>query len=273
MDIQKKLKETSIYLNHHINHSIDVGIVIGTGLEKIKDIFNVDKTISYEKIPNFNLSTIDYQKGELVFADYHKKKILLMNGRFHYYEGYSMQEITFPIRVMKELGIRYLILTNASGALNPVYNLSDIIVVDDHINLQNDNPIRYKHIEPSNNRFVDMYDPYDKGLIGKVEDVAHSEKLNIYKGVYVCVQGPILSTKAEYRYLRKIGADLVGMSTVPEVIVSKQLNIKTLTLSVITDLCYPSAVKPIDIDDILNAAKKSISSINCIIANLLNQLD
>jgi purine-nucleoside phosphorylase len=219
----------------------------------------------YSAVPNFPEATLEFHKGNLIFGTIGKVKVIAMQGRFHYYEGYSMQQITFPVRVMKELGVKYLFLSNAAGGLNLSYKKGDLVLLEDHINLLPDNPLRGLSDPSFGQRFVDMSQPYDIILMDLIERRAASQSMSIKKGIYVSVMGPTLETKAEYRWLRSTGADMVGMSTVPEVIVANQMGIKCAAISVITDECDPDNLKPVNIAEIIEVAGKS----DIVLSNLL----
>jgi purine-nucleoside phosphorylase len=245
-----------------------IGIVLGTGLNSLIEEMELSASISYDDIPNFPVSTVEFHKGQLLFGTIEGVAVVAMQGRFHYYEGYSMQEITFPIRVMKELGIQQLLLTNAAGGMNPDFKKGDLIITEDHINMLPDNPLRGLGNE-FGNRFVDMSEPYDPILRQKLEAAFMKENIEVKKGTYVSVMGPNLETKAEYRWLRSTGADMVGMSTVPEVIVANQLGIKCAAVSVITDECDPENLKPVNIAEIIEVAGKADKKLTRIICNLI----
>ncbi len=234
-----------------------VGIVMGTGLGAMAEKIINPVSIPYANIPNFPEATVEFHKGNLIFGTIGNSKVIAMQGRFHYYEGYSMQQITFPVRVMKELGVRNLFLSNAAGGMNLSYKKGDLILLEDHINLLPDNPLRGLSEPAFGQRFTDMSQPYDEMLMNIIEQNAIAQNISIKRGVYVSVMGPSLETKAEYRWLRSTGADMVGMSTVPEVIVANQIGIKCAAISVITDECDPDNLKPVNISEIIEVAGKS----------------
>lgn len=242
-----------------------VGFVLGTGLNSLVEQMEVSLSIPYSDIPHFPVSTVEFHEGKLIVGTIGKKAVLVMQGRFHFYEGYSMQQITFPVRVMKELGAQYLILSNAAGGMNPDFKKGDLIITTDHINLLPDNPLRGLGNEWGN-RFVDMSEPYDLLLRKSLEDAFRNQSLPLKYGIYVAVMGPNLETKAEYRWLRNTGADMVGMSTVPEVIVANQLGMKCAAVSVITDECDPDNLKPVNIAEIIEVAgiaDKKLAKVFC----------
>ncbi len=249
-----------------------VGMILGTGLGGLADQIQSQTVIPYENIPHFPSSTVESHAGQLVLGQLYSTPVVAMEGRFHFYEGYSMQEITFPVRVMKALGVEYLFVTNAAGGLNPHHNLGDIVLIEDHINLMTDNPLRGINDDSLGPRFPDMFAPYDPGLIAIAQNAARELAIPAHKGVFVAVTGPNLETRAEYRMLRNMGADIVGMSTVPEILVAVHAGLKTLGLSVITDLCTPETLQPINIQHILNTAAKGGEKLTKLIPHILKQI-
>jgi purine-nucleoside phosphorylase len=249
-----------------------IGIVLGTGLGKMADAFEIIKVIDYSSIPHFPLSTVEFHSGKLIYGKMHGKTLLAMQGRFHYYEGYSLAEVTFPIRVLKKLGIKYLLLSNASGALNPSYKKGDLMLIDDHINFLPDNPLRGKNLEDMGPRFPDMSCPYSPLLNNRMLEIAKREKIVLYKGTYVAVMGPNLETRAEYRMFRNF-ADAVGMSTVPEVIVANHMNLPCAAVSVLTDECDPDNLVPAKIEDIIETAGKAENKLVTLFSFLIKEID
>ncbi len=249
-----------------------VGIVLGTGLGGFATEITVEKVIPYGEIPHFPESTVETHAGKLVCGILNGKSVVAMEGRFHYYEGYSMQQITFPVRVIRKLGADVLILSNACGGMNPQHKKGDILIIDDHINLMGDNPLRGANDDQLGPRFPDMCRPYDRELIESADRGALEEKIRVHRGVYVAVTGPNLETRAEYRFLRAIGADVVGMSTVPEVLVGVHAGMRILGLSVITDLCLPDALKPADIADIIRTANETEPKLRTIVRRVIAEL-
>ncbi len=235
----------------------EVGIVLGTGLHKLLDYIDVKHSIPYADIPNFPVSTVEFHKGNLVYGTMANKNIIVMQGRLHAYEGYTMQQIVFPICVMKLLGIQKLFLSNAAGGINLNFKKGDLVLIDDHINLQLGNPLTGKNFDELGPRFPDMSEPYDLHLKNLLQQKAGELNIDLKKGVYAAVNGPNLETKAEYRYLKIIGADLVGMSTVPEVIAANHMQLPCTAVSVITDKCDPDNLKPVNIAEIIEAAGKA----------------
>jgi len=248
------IQETKTYLESKIHIKPEIGIVLGTGLGGLVNEIDIHQRIPYESIPNFPTSTVDGHSGQMIFGTMSGRNIVAMQGRFHYYEGYSMQEITFPIRVMKFLGINLLILSNASGGVNPDFEVGDIMVIDDHINLLKDNPLIGKNDDEIGTRFPDMGHAYDQDLIEKALSIAKSNNIKLRRGVYAAVSGPTYETPAEYRYIRTIGADAVGMSTVPEVIVARHMGLKCFAVSVISDLGVPGKIVEISHKHVIDAA-------------------
>lgn len=268
----KQIKETASFLIENGFKEPVVGIVLGTGLSELIKLIETEKTIAYENIPNFPLSTVEFHKGNLVYGRISGVAVVAMQGRFHYYEGYTMQQITFPVRVMKEIGVKYLLLSNAAGGINPAYKKGDLILLDDHINLQPENPLRGLNLPEFGNRFPDMSQPYNKQLNQLLLNKASEQLTNLKKGIYAAVVGPNLETRAEYRYLRNIGADLVGMSTVPEVIVANQVGLPCACVSVITDECDPDNLQPVDISEIIAVAGKADKRLSQLFAAVISAL-
>lgn len=251
----------------------DIGVILGTGLgnlfmDQIKDPL----VINYKDIPHFPVSTVSFHAGNLIYGEIKGKKVLTMQGRFHYYEGYSMQQITFPVRVMKMLGIRYLLISNAAGSMNLNWQKGDLMLLDDHINLQPENPLRGIDQAHFGNPFPDMSQPYSGFLNEKLLRIARENEIRLHSGVYVAVTGPNLETRAEYRFLRGIGADAVGMSTVPEVIVANHAGLPCCAISVLTDNCDPENLKPVNIQEIIAVAEKAEAPLTKIFVQLIGEL-
>ncbi len=249
-----------------------IGIVLGTGLGAFVEKIKIKHSFSYNNIPHFPESTVEFHKGNLIFGTINGVPIVAMQGRFHYYEGYSMQQITFPVRVMHALGIQYLFLSNAAGGMNPGYKKGDLIIIEDHINLLPDNPLRGLNDPAFGNRFVDMSAPYSAELNQHLKIIFEEEGLEARQGVYVSVMGPNLETRAEYRWLRNTGADMVGMSTVPEVIVAGHIGLPCAAVSVITDECDPDNLQPVNIAEIIAVAGKADEKLSNIFEKLINKL-
>ena len=253
--MNRYIEQSAEYLQQRGFDAPEIGIILGTGLGQILDDVVVESEVSYNHIPNFPTATVEFHKGKLIYGSLSGKKVIVMQGRFHLYEGYSLADVTFPVRVMHQLGIKKLLVSNASGAINMNYKKGEIMLIDDHINLQGDSPLAFRGVEFMGERFVDMSAPYDTEMNSKLEAIAKTNNIVLHKGVYASVVGPQLETRAEYRYLKIIGADAVGMSTVPEVIVANHLSLPVSALSVLTDECDPDHLKPVDINEIIAMAK------------------
>jgi len=235
----------------------EIGIVLGTGLGQLINHITIEVEIPYVEIPNFPEATVEFHSGKLVYGELEGKMVLAMSGRFHFYEGYSAKEITFPIRVMKLMGVQFLMLSNAAGSMNLDWEKGDLMLIDDHINLLPDNPLFGKNEEYLGPRFPDMSRPYNPQMNAQLKSIAQEKNITLREGVYVAVGGPNLETRAEYRFLKHIGADAVGMSTVPEVIVANHMNLPCIAVSVLTDNCDPDNLEPVDIEDIIAVAGKA----------------
>ena len=251
------VQETTNFLIEKGFSNPEYGIVLGTGLGQLVNHIKIEKEVNYSEIPNFPVSTVEFHSGKLIFGTVENKKVIVMQGRFHLYEGYSLQEITFPIRILKALGIHTLLISNASGAINLNFKKGELMLVEDHINLQGGSPLAFKNVSDFGERFTDMCEPYDLNLRNRMIDIAVKNNIILHKGVYAAVVGPQLETKAEYKYLKIIGADAVGMSTVPEVIVANHLKLPVLAISVLTDECDPDNLKPVNIPEIIELAGKA----------------
>jgi purine-nucleoside phosphorylase len=269
----KQLIETTEYLSGKGIINPEIGIVLGTGLNKFLDEIEIIITVPYSDIPNFPTATVEFHKGNLVYGTIAEKKVLIMQGRFHQYEGYKMQQIVFPVRVMKLLGIKALLLSNAAGGINLNYKKGDLVLLDDHINLQSGNPLTGKNFDELGDRFPDMSMPYHATLNSLLK--SNSAKLNIElkQGVYAAVNGPNLETRAEYRYLKVIGADMLGMSTVPEVIAANHVKLPCAAISVITDECDPDNLKPVNIAEIIETAGKADTKLARLFAATISSLN
>ncbi|AGA76595.1 purine-nucleoside phosphorylase [Echinicola vietnamensis] len=270
-DYLEQITAAVTYISEQHPFIPEVGIILGTGLGQLIDKIEVEASLSYKDIPCFPISTVETHAGELVLGTLHGVPIVAMKGRFHYYEGYDMKAVTFPVRVMRQLGIKQLIVSNAAGGLDPAFEVGDVMLINDHIDLFPENPLRGKNLDDFGVRFPDMSEPYDQGWLEAAVRVAKQEGIKVHQGVYAGVQGPNLETKAEYRYLRTIGADAVGMSTVPEVIVARQMELPVLAMSAITDLCSPGKVKKISIQEVIAAAAIAEPKMTRIIASLIRQ--
>jgi purine-nucleoside phosphorylase len=265
------IEETVSCIKKQIDFGPDTGIILGTGLGgMVKEIDQVH-SLEYESIPNFPVSTVEGHHGKLIFGLLGNKKVLAMQGRFHFYEGYTPQQVTFPVRVMKNLGIRYLFVSNASGGVNPEYEIGDLMILDDHINLI-PNPLVGKHFPEFGPRFPDMSETYDKELISKAVSFARSQDIRIHTGCYVAVTGPTLETPKEYFYFRAIGGDTVGMSTVPEIIVARQMDIRCFAISIITDLGIPGRIVKVTLEDVQKVAEEAEPKMTLILRNLISSI-
>lgn len=271
-DLLIKIEETKRYIRNKTELGPEIGIILGTGLGRLASDIEKETVLSYDEIPNFAVSTVETHVGKLIFGTLSKKRVVAMQGRFHYYEGYTMEDITFPVKVMRVLGAKVLIVSNACGGLNPQFNRGDIMVITDHINLLPDNPLRGKNIDKLGARFPDMFEPYDRKLIKLTEEIALTEKIPIKKGVYIILQGPNLETAAEYRFLRIIGGDVVGMSTVPEVIVARHMRMRVVGFSIITDMGLPNALKPVNLKEIIKTANRAEPSLTTLIRKLVAKI-
>ena len=267
-----KIEETSQFLKDHGFAGATTGLVLGTGLGRFIEKMEVEKTLAYQSIPNFPVSTVEFHKGNLIYGTIGDKNVLIMQGRFHAYEGYSMHQIVFPIRVMKSLGIQNLLLSNAAGGINPSYKKGDLVLVEDHINLQPENPLRGLNDPAFGNPFVDMFAAYDSGLNHSIRQSAEQLEIVLQSGVYAAVVGPNLETRAEYKYLQLIGADLVGMSTVTEVIVANHIGLKCAAISVVTDECSPGSLGPVDITEIIKIAGEADSILSNLFADVIKRV-
>ena len=249
----------------------EIGVILGTGLGKMVDKIDISLEIPYEEIPNFPVATVEFHHGKLIYGKLEGRQILAMQGRFHYYEGYSLQQVTFPVRVMKHLGIRYLLLSNAAGALNLKFKKGSLMLIEDHINFLPENPLRGKNDDELGPRFPDMSQPYSAFLNEKLMSVAKARNITLHKGVYTAVMGPCFETRAEYRMFRNF-ADAVGMSTVPEVIVASHMNLPCAAVSVLTDECDPDSLKPVDIKEIIEAAERAETDLVVLFSNLIREI-
>ncbi|QHI37034.1 Purine nucleoside phosphorylase 1 [Kordia antarctica] len=268
----KHITETTEYLVNKGFDKPEIGIVLGTGLGKLIDDIEIIAEVHYNNIPHFPLATVEFHTGKLVYGMLAGKKVIVMQGRFHLYEGYDFIDITYPIRIMHKLGIKNLLVSNAAGAINLDYKKGDIMIIDDHINLQGGSPLAFKGVSQFGERFADMSAPYDAEMIAKVEEIAADKNIKIQKGVYASVVGPQLETRAEYRMLKIIGADAVGMSTVPEVIVANHLNVPCLAVSVLTDECDPENLAPVNIAEIIEIAGQTEPKMITLFSELIKTL-
>ncbi len=271
-ELISKINETVSVIRKFTNDSYPVGIILGTGLGGLVKDIDVKHEIDYSQLPHFPLSTVESHNGKLIFGKIGNRNVVAMQGRFHYYEGYTMQQITFPVRVMKFLGVETLLVSNACGGMNPAYRRGDLMIMNDHINLLGDNPLIGKNEDELGPRFPDMSEPYNLNLIRLSEEIAKENNLKVHKGVYVAVPGPNLETRAEYKYLRFIGADVVGMSTIPENIVANHMGMKVFGLSIITDECFPESLQPVNVQEIIAAAMEAEPKMTLIMKELIKRL-
>ncbi|MEM1337807.1 MAG: purine-nucleoside phosphorylase [Bacteroidota bacterium] len=254
---KKQLNESVTYLKNKGFDAPEIGIVLGTGLGKMVDEIRDPIEAHYNHIPYFPLATVEFHSGKLIYGSIAGKKVVVMQGRFHLYEGYDFLDVTYPIRIMHQLGIQQLFISNAAGAINLGFKKGDIMLIEDHINLQGGSPLAFKNVAEFGDRFVDMSEPYDPKMRNTIAEIAVREGISLQKGTYASVVGPQLETKAEYRMLKIIGADAVGMSTVPEVIVANHLRLPVVAVSVLTDECDPDNLQPINIQEIIEIAGKT----------------
>ena len=251
------LNKTVEYLQDKGFKNPEIGIILGTGLGQLTDEIEIIEQVSYNHIPHFPTATVEFHKGKLIYGTLEGKTVIVMQGRFHLYEGYTLQDVTYPVRVMEKLGIKTLLVSNASGAINLNFKKGELMLIDDHINLQGSSPLAFKGVEQLGERFADMSAPYDLDINKTFKAIAKANNITLHEGVYASVVGPQLETRAEYRMLKILGADAVGMSTVPEIIVANHLNLKVAAVSVLTDECDPEHLKPVDISEIIAMAGKA----------------
>jgi purine-nucleoside phosphorylase len=265
----EQVQETVSFIKEKTNFTPEYGVILGSGLGSFTDDIQIEFTMPYTEIPNFPVSTVQGHKGALVFGTIGDKKVVAMQGRFHFYEGYSMKEVTFPVRVMKYLGVEKLIVSNASGGVNSNYNVGDIVIIKDHVNMMPEHPLRGKNDERFGPRFVNMSEAYSKKMILKAKELAEILNIKVQDGVYLGLQGPTFETLAEYKMVKNIGADCVGMSTVPEVIVARHMELETFGLSVITDIGDEESIETISHDEVLEAAKSAEPKVRMLIKELI----
>lgn len=265
----EKVQETVEFINDRINYNPEYGIILGSGLGGFTNDINVEYILSYSEIPNFPVSTVQGHKGALVFGTIGDKRVVAMQGRFHFYEGYDMKQVTFPVRVMKYLGVSKLIVSNASGGVNQNYHVGSIVLIKDHINMMPEHPLRGHNDERFGPRFVNMSEPYSKSMINKAKEIANELDIMVHDGVYLGLQGPTFETLAEYKMVKALGADCVGMSTVPEVIVARHMELETFGLSVITDMGNEDSIEAITHEEVLEAAKEAEPKVRTLIKELI----
>jgi purine-nucleoside phosphorylase len=265
----EEVQETVSFIIEKTNFDPEYGVILGSGLGNFTDDIDVKFSLPYSEIPNFPVSTVQGHKGALVFGTVGAKKVVAMQGRFHFYEGYSMKEVTFPVRVMKHLGVSKLIVSNASGGVNSNYKVGSIVLINDHINMMPEHPLRGKNDERFGPRFVNMSEPYSKGMIAKAKEIAGQLNIEVQDGIYLGLQGPTFETLAEYKMVKNIGADCVGMSTVPEVIVARHMELETFGLSVITDMGDEENIEEVSHSEVLKAAQKAEPNVRILIKELI----
>ncbi|MEY8850147.1 purine-nucleoside phosphorylase [Psychroserpens sp. XS_ASV72] len=268
----KFITETANYLKSKGFENSEIGIILGTGLGQLTNEIDIIKEVSYNHIPNFPTATVEFHKGKLMYGTLEGKKVVVMQGRFHVYEGYSLQDVSYPVRVMEKLGIKTLLVSNAAGAVNLNFKKGELMLIDDHINLQGSSPLAFKGVSALGERFTDMSQPYDAEINSKFKALAKDKGITLHEGVYASVVGPQLETRAEYRMLKIIGADAVGMSTVPEIIVANHLNMRAAAISVLTDECDPDNLKPVNIDEIIAMASKAEPEMIALFKALIKEL-
>jgi len=265
----EQVQETVSYINKINNFNPEYGIILGSGLGSFTEDIKIEFTLPYNEIPNFPVSTVQGHKGALVFGTIGDKKVVAMQGRFHFYEGYSMKEVTFPVRVLKFLGVKKLIVSNASGGVNPIYKIGEIIIIKDHINFTPEHPLRGANDERFGPRFVNMSEPYSRKMIAKAKELALELNIEVKDGIYLGLQGPSFETLAEYKMVKILGADCVGMSTVPEVIVARHMDLETFGISVITDIGDEDNIDSISHDEVLEAAQNAEPNVRKLIKELI----
>ncbi len=265
------VQETVNYIKNKTNFTPEYGVILGSGLGSFSDDINVEFTLPYNEIPNFPVSTVEGHKGALVFGTIGDKKVVAMQGRFHYYEGYSMQEVTFPVRVMKYIGVTKLVVSNASGGVNPNYKVGTIAIITDHINMMPEHPLRGKNDSRFGPRFVNMSEPYSPKMIAKIKEIGKIANIELQDGVYMGLQGPTFETLHEYKMVKALGADCVGMSTVPEVIVARHMELETFGISVITDIGSEEHLENITHEEVLKAAQEAEPKVRQLIKALILQ--
>jgi len=271
-DLRIQIDDAVKAIRTKTSSSPKIGIILGTGLGGLVQEIEKEVVIDYQDIPHFPVSTVESHHGKLIFGTLAGKKVVAMQGRFHFYEGYTMKQITFPVRVMKFLGVETLLISNAAGALNPLFQRGDIMLMVDHINLLGDNPLIGPNDETLGPRFPDMSEAYSRELIALAERAALDLKIKVQKGVYVVMQGPNLETRAEYRFLRTIGADAVGMSTIPEDIVAIHMGMKVFGVSIITDECFPEALKPVTLEEVIAVANRAEPKMTAVMKEVVKRL-
>ena len=269
----EKVNEAVKFLQERGFENPEVGIILGTGLGALAEEIDIEKEFVYSNIPHFPIATVEFHRGKLLYGTLEGKKVIAMQGRFHYYEGHTMAQVVFPVRVLQALGIKKLLISNAAGCMNLNWKKGELMLADDHINLQPENPLRGHEAAAFGQIFTDMSQPYDPEMNGILKEVALENKIALHEGVYVSVAGPNLETRAEYRFLRNIGADVVGMSTVPEVIAANQMGLPVSAISVLTDECDPDNLAPVNIEEIIAIAKEAEKDLVTLFKTLLQKIE
>ncbi len=270
--MKEHLNKTVQFLKERGFGTPEVGIILGTGLGQLAEAIDIEVEVSYNHIPYFPTATVEFHQGKFLFGTLSGKKVVVMQGRFHVYEGYSMQDVTYPVRIMEQLGIKTLLVSNAAGTVNLDFKKGELMLIDDHINLQGNSPLAFKGVSQLGERFADMSAPYDLELNKKLKQIAINSSIQLHEGVYASVVGPQLETRAEYRMLKILGADAVGMSTVPEVIVANHLNLPVVAVSVLTDECDPDNLAPVNIKEIFAMAAKAEPELVKLFSQLIKDL-
>lgn len=270
LELFHQIQEACLFIRNQWNRQPHAGIILGTGLGPLVQQIDVEASVEYEQIPHFPKSTATSHRGRLVCGNLCGLPVMVMEGRFHLYEGYPLKKITLPVRVMKQMGAQVLVVSNAAGGMNHHYQCGDIVVIEDHINLMGDNPLIGINDDRLGPRFPDMCEPYDRKLMEQALDVARRNNIVAHKGVFVAVAGPNLETRAEYRFLRAIGADVVGMSTVPETIVAVHCGLRTVGFSVVTDMCLPDALEPANVEKIIATANAAEPNLRTLVTGVLD---
>ncbi len=265
-----QIYKTCEFIKEKINFIPEYGVILGSGLGNFAEDITIEFTLPYTDIPNFPVSTVTGHKGALLFGTVGTKKVVAMQGRFHYYEGYNMKEVTFPIRVMKHLGVSKLIVSNAAGGVNPNYKVGSIVIINNHINMMPEHPLRGINDERLGPRFVNMSEPYSHHMIAKAKEIATANNIDVQEGVYVALQGPTYETLSEYKMIKNIGGDCVGMSTVPEVIVARHMDMETFGVSVITDMGNENSMAEVSHEEVLKAAKLAEPNVRMLIRELIS---
>lgn len=269
----EKLKETAEFLGRYAEQPIEWAVILGTGLGDLVTEIDVHHRIPYSQIPHFPVSTVEGHSGEMIFGYLGGKYIMALNGRFHYYEGYPMDKVTYPVRVMKLMGIRRLVVSNAAGGINPAHRIGDIMIINDHINMIPEHPLRGKNIDELGPRFVDMKDAYNPAMIRRAKEIAAENGIEVCEGVYLALQGPTFETQAEYLMVSRLGGDAVGMSTVPEVIVARHMGIEVFGVSIITDLGLPGKMANVSHEEVQAVGRTATPKVMKIVKELIRTFE